>query len=280
MANVQILVDSAADLSAEATEALGIHVVPWSVHVDGEHFLDNPAFRSAEYYRRTARSRATLDVYPPSAQQFAAVLDRCVRMGGQVVAVLSAERITQAVQIARRVRAEYMGRCDVHIVDSQFVSCVQGQMAMEAAQQAQAGMDAVEIVRHLNAMIARSYWAFTVESGEQLVRHSLVENTASVLGSPTGYRPLLLLEEGIISPLQRSRRRGEPVERLVEFVMEFSRLDRLWIVSTGLHPGRQALEDRMKELAPGQAFIDHVYGPVVASYFGPTLLGVAAIESS
>lgn len=280
MGSVQIMVDSAADLSSEAIDALGIQVVPWSVQVDGETLVDGPSLRTADYYRRVLKGRTTLSVTPPSAQQFAGMLERCSRVGGQVVAVLSADRITGVVQIARRARAEYMGRCDVHLVDSQFISCVQGELAVEAAQAAQRGMAAVEIVRLLNAMISRSYWAFTVEHSETLVKNGLVENTPAVLGTSSGYKPLLLLEEGAISPLPRSRRRGEPVERMVEFVGEFSHLQRLWTVSTGLHPGRQALHERLQEVLPTQAYTDHIYGPVVASFFGSTLLGVAAIESA
>jgi DegV family protein with EDD domain len=280
MAGVQVLVDSAAELSSDTVEALGIQVVPWSVQVDGENMPDSPALRTPEFHHRALRSRFAMSVMPPSARQFAAVLERCARGNGEVIAVLSASRITRAVEMARRAQAAFLGRCDVHIVDSQFLSCVQGELAIEAAQAAQAGMEAVEIVRHLNAMISRSYWAFTVENADQLVSNSLVENTPAVLGTPAGYKPLLLLEDGEIAPMARSRRRGEPVDRMVEFVGEFSHLQRLWTLSTGLHPGRQTLHERMQELLPKQSYTDHVYGPVVASFFGFTLLGVAALESA
>jgi DegV family protein with EDD domain len=280
MAGVQVLVDSAAELSSDAVEALGIQVVPWSVQVDGENMPDGPALRTPEFYHRALRSRFAMSVMPPSARQFSAVLERCSRGNDEVIAVLSASRITRAVEMARRARAEFLGRCDVHIVDSQFVSCIQGELAIEAAQAAQAGMDAVEIVRHLNAMISRSYWAFTVENADQLVANSLVENTPAVLGTPAGYKPLLLLEQGEIAPMARSRRRGEPVDRMVEFVGEFSHIQRLWTLSTGLDPGRQTLHERLQELLPKQSYTDHFCGPVVASYFGYTLLGVAALESA
>ena len=236
--------------------------------------------RNPEFYHRAFKSRFAMSVMPPPARQFSAVLERCSRGGGEVIAVLSASRITRAVEMARRARAEFLGRCDVHIVDSQFISCIQGELAIEAAQAALAGMEAVEIVRHLNAMISRSYWAFTVENADQLVSNSLVENSPTVLGTPAGYKPLLLLEDGEIAPMARSRRRGEPVDRMVEFVGEFSHIQKLWTLSTGLHPGRQTLHERMQELLPKQAYTDHIYGPVVASYFGYTLLGVAALESA
>jgi DegV family protein with EDD domain len=280
MANAQIIVDSAADLDTETVQALDIHVVPWTVHLDGEAIPDSPDLHTPEFYRRAFRPRTTFSVSPPTVRQYAEVLERCTRVSSQMILILSSDTITRASQIARRSRTDFMGRCDVHLVDSRFISCIQGEIAAEAARAAQTGLEAVEIIRQINAMIARSYLAFGVDSPDNLVRHSLVVNTPAVLGTPAGYRPLLLLEEGQIAPLARSRRRGEPVERMVEFVGEFPRLRRLWTVSTGLNPGREQLHALMQELLPDRAYTDHIYGPVVASYFGPTLLGVAAIESA
>jgi DegV family protein with EDD domain len=279
MAKVQIVVDSAADLDDDVVESLGIQVVPWTVQLDGETLTDSPALRTPEFYQRAFAPQTMFSVAPPAVRQFSEALERCTRISGQVVAILSSDRITRAVQIARRARGEFMGRCDVQILDSQFISCVQGELAIEAAQAAQAQMEAVEIVRHINALISHSYWAFIVDNVDRLVRHSLVIDTPEVVGAPSGYRPLLLLEQGEIAPLARSRRRGEPIERMVEFVGEFSRLRRVWTVSNGMHTGLESLQTQMNEVLPDQPYRDHIYGPVVASYFGPSVLGVAAMES-
>ncbi|MGI6367749.1 MAG: DegV family protein [Anaerolineae bacterium] len=280
MAGVRIVVDSAAELDNDVVQSLGIQVVPWAVQVGSEQLIDSPLLRTREFYERVFRSRQTLATTAPTTAQFTAVLERCAREGGSVVAVLSASTLTRSVDHARRARSAFLGRCDVQIVDSQFISCIQGELAVEAAKAAQLGMDAVEIVRLLNAMIAQSYWAFVVESPEVLLRNGLVENNAEYLGTPAGYKPLLLLEEGVVSPLPRSRRRGEPVERMVEFVGEFSHLRRLWTISAGVHTGAGALHDRLQEVLPEVPYTDHVYGPVVATCLGTTLLGVAAIESA
>lgn len=277
MSNVRVITDSSAELSADTIEALEITVVPWQIQMDGETLIDSPTLRTPEFFRR--KSRAPLFAAPPTARQFADVFDRCARTTDETVVVLPSSRITLSAQRARQARTEFIGRCDVQIVDSQFVSCPLGALVIEAARAARAQLSATEIVRHVNGLIARTYFAFFTDAPDRLLQNGLVQNTPAMLGSPSGYKPLLLLEQGEISPLQRSRRRGDPIERMIEFVSEFGMLEHLWTVSTGLHPGLEQLKTRLAQDLPDKIFEDHIYGPVMASCFGSAILGVAAVEA-
>lgn len=277
MSKVRIVTDSTAELPADVVEALEITVVPWHLEADGETLIDVPALRTPEFHRKYGRRMPV--AVPPTARQFAAAFERCARTADEIVAVLPSGKIARSPQIARQARAEFVGRCNIQIVDSQFLSCALGALVMEAARAARAETRAAEIVRYVNGVIARTYFAFYAESPEQMLRHSLVENTPAALGSPSGYRPLLLLEQGEITPLPRSRKRGDPIERLVEFVGEFGPLEHLWTVSTGLHPGLERLQAHLQEELPDKLYENHVYWPVMASYLGNSILGIAAIEA-
>lgn len=275
----RIVTDSTAELPADLAEALNITVVPWRVQVNGSTLVDTPALRTPDFYRKTLQGKKTLEAIPPTPAQFAEAFARCTRTTNQIIVILPSSKLTRSIEIARRARAEFVGRCDIHIIDSQFISCALGALVVEAARGALAHLDAEEIIRQVHGMALRTYLAFHVDSPEQLLKHSLIRNTSEMLGSPSGYRPLLLLEEGEITALQRSRKRGEPIERLVEFVAEFVSLERLWIWSTGVHPALEPFKQLLIEMLPNRPFEDHIYGPVVADYFGMSALGVVAIEA-
>ncbi len=276
MSNVRIVTDSTAELSQDVIEALEITVIPWQVQVDGETVPDTPDLRTPEFYRHISTPPTGI---PPTAAQFAETFGRCARSSGQIVAILPTARIARSMQLARQARGEFVGRCQIHLIDSRFISCALGALVVEAARAARAETGAAEIVRYINGLIARTYFAFFPESPAQLLHHGLVQDSPEVLGTPSGYKPLLLMEEGEIAPLPRSRRRGDPIERMIEFVGEFGPLEHLWTVSTGLHPGLELLHTLLAEEHPDRTYEDHIYGPVVASYLGSSLLGVAAIET-
>ncbi len=276
MSNVRIVTDSIAELSPEVLEALEITVVPWQVQLDGDTVVDTPDLRTPDFYQRNSSPPIAI---PPTAAEFAETFGRCARASGEIVVVLSSSRITRSLELARQARGEFVGRCQIHLIDSGFISCPLGALVVEAARAARADAGAAEIVRYINGLIARTYFAFYAESPDQMLHHGLVQNSPEVLGTPSGYKPLLLMEEGKIAPLPRSRKRGEPIERIVEFVGEFGPLENLWTVSTGLHPGLELLHTLLSEEHPDHTYEDHIYGPVVASYLGSSLLGVAAIEA-
>ncbi len=277
MSNVRIVTDSSAELPEDIVEALEITVVPWRLQADGQELIDTPALRTPEFHRKYARALPV--AVPPTTRQFADVFGRCARTSPEIIAVLPSSKISRSLQNARQARAEFIGRCDIQLLDSQFLSCALGALVTEAARAARAQTSAAEIVRYVNGLIARTYFAFYTESPAQMLRHSLIENSPAALGSPSGYRPLLLLEQGEITPLPRSRKRGDPIERLVEFVGEFGPLEHLWTVSTGLHPGLETLQTLLKEELPDKLFENHIYGPVTACYLGNSILGIAAVEA-
>ncbi len=279
MPNVRVVTDSVAELPDDVVKSLDITVVPWNVKLGTETLVDGPHLRTPDFYAELSKSKSELAVIPPSTAAFAQAFDRCARITSQIVVILSSDKITRAVQMAQKARAEFVGRCRVHILDSRFLSCVQGGIVAQAARMAQTETDGEKVVRYVNGLISRAYLAFYIGEYDRLIGHSLIVNTPDVVGSPSGYKPLLLLEDGRISPLPRSRKRGDPIDRMVEFVGEFGQLDRLWTVSTGRHSDLPSLHETLGEQLEDQPFEEHVYGPVVASYFGTSLLGVAALES-
>ena len=178
------------------------------------------------------------------------------------------------VNLAKRVRRGLMGRCDVQVVDSQFISRALGLLVVEAAKAAQTGMDATAITRFIHGLIPSIYMAFYLDNLDQLMRRGLTLDMTNVKGGGVaGFKPLLLIEGGEVVVLQRSRNRGTPMERLIDFLMEFEELDQFDLIHTGLDRDGKELIERLGDQAPGLVMHDHIYGPVLWSYLGPTALG-------
>ncbi len=182
------------------------------------------------------------------------------------------------VRAASQARLGMLGRCDIHVVDSQFISRALGLLVIEAARAAQRGMSGAEVARLVHGMVSHTYLAFYVETMEYLRRSGLVAGSRDLLGGSGGFKPLLLLEEGEVVAMQRSRNRGTPVERLVEFITEFEGLQSAAILHTGLGNGFDEIRSQLAELNPKLVVEEHIYGPVWASLVGPMALGAVVFE--
>jgi DegV family protein with EDD domain len=278
LSQVRIVTDSTAELEAEQAQALSITVVPWRVQAGGDRLIDGPALRTADFYQDLIARRRALSALPPSPRQFADAYGRVARGADEILSIHGTPMLGNALTAARRGHLELLGRCSVTVIDSQFTSRALGLLVLEAARAAQAGAQAEEIKRLVHGLIPRTYLALHLESFDQVAREGLLRESRESMGVTATYRPLLLLEAGRLASLQRSRRRGEPVERMIEFVGEFAVLKGLWILHAAIVPELSALREHLALATPGLAFEDHVYGPVLASLIGPTALGLVAFE--
>lgn len=279
MSDVKIVTDSAAELSSQVIDEYDITVLPWRVHLDSETHIDSERLRTKEFYRDLVKQRGNISVDPPEVEQFRREYSRLARQTDEIVSIHSSGDLTRVVSIAQRARRDFVGRCTLEVVDSQFMSLALGLLVEEAAKAAHAGLDAEHIVRQVHGMISRVYLAFYVNRAEPLLARDLVSRTSFRTRRNRNYKPILLLEDGEILPLQRSRRRGKPNDRLIEFISEFIDLEQLYFITTGLAPGLEEFRTLYAEDLPNQPIKEHIYGPVFVAHVGLGALGVVAVES-
>jgi fatty acid-binding protein DegV len=96
-----------------------------------------------------------------------------------------------------------------------------------------------------------------------------------------GVKPFLSLEDGSFVPLEKARTREQAIEKLVEFVSEFSNLRNL-VILRGLEEAQQdgqQLIERIHDLFPTCPAQMAELGASVAALLGPRAIGVIAFDS-
>ena len=278
MGRVAIVTDSTAELPVSLADELEITVVPWQVGVGRDTLVDGPELCTPRFFRDAVEKCVEPATAPPRAQQFTRAYAELADKSDEIVSIHASSELSSTVQAARQGRLAFLGRCDIQVVDSMFMSRALGLLVTRAAEAASAGSPSEEIVRLVNSLIPRTYLAFHVDSLDHLERNGLYRNSRD---AETGLaRSLLMLEDGHIVPLRRSRNRGTPVERLVEFISEFADLEELAILHSGVSPGLSDMRICLGECLPARSVEEHCYGPVFASRVGPSALGVVAFEAA
>lgn len=279
MSITRIVTDSTADLCPEVIEDLGITVVPMRLRLGPEEMVDGPELRTTEFYRTMAERRQSPTVLTPTAAEFAQVYRRLGRETNDIVSIVVSGGLNGTVRAAMQGRSGLLGRMNIQVVDSQLTSRALGLLVAEAATAACAGASAAEVVRLVRGAISRIYFAFYAESLDHLKRNNLYEQPRDLLGATPGVQPLLMIEEGEITAVQRMRNRGTPVERLFEFVAEFPKVTVVDVLHTGLTPGADEIKAQVEQLYPGQSVGEHIIGPVFSAYAGPRCLGVVVRDN-
>ncbi len=277
MARTSIVTDSTSGLSPDEVRPLGIAMIPMHIEIGGREYHEGVDLSLSDYYRQASADGEIPSTRPPTAREFLDLYSRQSHDTDAIVALLVSSHLSDTVNIARQAATSYPGRTRVTVIDTRLTAIPLGWLALAAGEAAAAGVDFAEIVRLIRAMIPRMYVAFHIESLERL-RAGGLEARAPALAGTQAQKPLLMIEEGEIVPLERSRSRGRPVERLFQFVTEFSHLERVAV----LHgkPGPESLElvTMLSEKMPEKQIETRLYPASVAAHIGSDALGVAVYE--
>ncbi|HHX44319.1 MAG TPA: DegV family EDD domain-containing protein [Chloroflexi bacterium] len=279
MSITRIVTDSTAELCPEIVEALNITVVPMRIRLGTEVMVDGPELRTPEFYHTLAEANASPTVLTPTADEFARVYRRLGRETNDIVTITVSGSLNNTVRAAMQGRTGLLGRMNIQVIDSQLASRALGILVADAARAACAGASSAEVVRLVRGAISRIYFAFYAETLDHLQRNRLYDQSWATLGSSSGVEPLLMIEEGEITAVQRMRNRGTPVERLFEFVAEFPKVTVVDVLHTGLIPGASEIKSQVEQLYPGQTVGEHIIGPTFSAYAGPRCLGVVVCDN-
>lgn len=277
MESVRIVTDSASEIPQKRAEELGITVVPMHIHIGPKVYRDGVDLSKADFYRLAARGEGMPYISAPTPEEFAAVYSQLSKDRENILSVHTSSRLCDAYRSALRAANEFIGRNEIVVLDSGLISCGLEILVTAAAEAAARGMPMDDLVRMLRGMIPHIYVVFFVENMGYLERGGWLQRTRTALVMP-GIRPLLILEEGEIQPLERVRSRGRAVDRLFEFVAEFVRLEQIAILQGHITEDANMLAERINEIYPEKVVDIRTYGPVLATQLGPEAIGVIVYE--
>jgi DegV family protein with EDD domain len=280
MAKVRVVTDSAAELTPELAESLGVTVVPMNVRFGDEELRDGVDFLPPDFYRRLEHSRVMPVTTPPSFRAFQEVYARLGQTTDQIISIHVSSRLSRSYHVATAAAEAFLGRCQVAVMDSESISVGQGTLVRAAAEAANRGMPLDTIVRLIRGMIPHVYLVFFVEVLEYLEREGRIGKAQALLGSMLNIKPILIVEEGDIIPLEKVRTRPRAIDKLFEFVAEFAQIQEVAVLQVGSDQESADLVERLKLVFPDREFPVLPYGPVLASHIGPNTMGVIVYEGS
>lgn len=281
MEKVAIVTDSTAFLEPGAAQELDIAVVPLNVHIGDEALRDGIDITPEAFFQRLEQGGPTPRTSPPSVQTFERVYANLHTRTDQILSIHISGRLSQTLNHAQRGAESLLGRCKIIVVDSLTTSLGLGILAEAAARAAQEGANLDEIVRLVRGMIPHIYIVFYVDEMDYLERGRRIGRAQAILGTMLNIKPLLFVEDGEIIPLEKVRTHEKAVEKLFEFVAEFSELEQAAIVQRHPTPTEETrmLLERLEQLFPGMEFPIIQYGPVLASHIGPSAMGIIVYET-
>ena len=280
MRKVKIVTDSTAYLEASVIKRLGITVVPLTVRLGDETFQEGVDIAAEEFFQKLDCSSAMPVALPPSVGNFLAVYTKLSKTTDQIMSIHLSSKLSETCDRAAAASQAFLGRCEITVVDSLTTSLGLGILATAAAQAAAQGQSLAEIEFLIRGMIPRIYIVFLAETLGYLEREGRIGQAQTLLGTMLKIKPFLAIEDGEIIPLEKVRDREGAVDKLFEFVGEFSQIEQIAILQSTPEPivETKMLIERLETIFPKVKPPILVYGPALACHVGPNGLGVIVYE--
>ncbi|HZQ06929.1 MAG TPA: DegV family protein [Anaerolineae bacterium] len=280
MAQVKIITDSTADLSPELAEALGITVLPLTIQIGNKSYREGIDLNAKEFFSKIAHTTTPPLLTAPSVAQFEQTFDELMKETDEIVAILNSSKLSKTFQNAQRAASPLMGRAKLRVIDSQLITTGLGMIVTNAARAAEQGADVEEVVRLTRGLIPRTYIAAFADTLDYLEHSGRIRKAQAILGTMLNIKPLLILEEGEIVVLEKVRTRAKAVEKLVEFIIEFTHIEKMDVLHSTTPEDVALLIEQVNLQLPNLDMKVEVYGPSLGVFLGPGALGVVVYEGT
>lgn len=279
-----IVTDSTCDLSAEELAELNVRRVPLYVHFKGETYKDWLEITPPELMRGIEGGADTPTTSQPTPEDFAVAYREAVEAGADAILVVALSQTLSGTYQSATLAAKD-APAPVTVFDTRNASIGEAMLVRRAVAMRDAGQDVDAIVGALEELRANMLLMFTVGTLDFLQKGGRIGRAGAMVGSLLNIKPLLTLDDGVVSAAGRARgakkARKEMVQRLVDHRAAHPDGD---LVVSFVHIENSEAADGLREALgeAGLAFTDigsYEMGAVIGVHVGPGTYGYyAAID--
>ena len=215
---VAVVADSSADLADAVLDRHHISMVPLQVMFGNESFRDRVELKPEDFYRRLRIAKDLPTTSQPTPAEFVRVFRDALGEADEVVALALSGALSGTYQ-SGKAAAKAAGLERVHVVNTRTVSLGLGMLALRAAELAESGWRAADIVAELERVRDQSGVFITVDRYDNLLRSGRVTRGKAWLAGMLDVKPILSLDEaGRVVPVDRVRGRDSVVPRVLSLL--------------------------------------------------------------
>ncbi|WP_010283899.1 DegV family protein [Bacillus timonensis] len=274
MTKVKIVTDSTVDLTDEEAKELGISIVPLSITIDGETFLDRVDITPQEFLMRMKQSAELPKSSQPAVGHFVELYNHLGSDGSEIISIHMTSGMSGTVASAEN--AARLSESEVTVIDSMYISRALAFQVVEAAKMANEGQTKEEIIKRIEEIRKASTLFVTVDTLENLVKGGRIGKGKALIGSLLNIKPIASLQDGVYTPVSKVRSHAKIVKYLSEkFAEDVSNktIKGVAIAQVDAIELAKNVKEAIKKLT-GYGDIDIVETtPVISTHTGPGAIG-------
>lgn len=200
---VQLIIDSASDLTAEEAKALGVKLIPIPINFGKREYLSGVNITQEEFYNKLASCKELPTTSQPAPYEFEKAFQEVKDAGDEAVVLCISSALSGTYQSARAIAQEYSD-C-VWVVDTLSVTIGQRLLLDYALQLRGKGYNAQRLAEEIENAKTRLTVYGIVNTLDYLVKGGRLSKAAGAAGTLLGIRPVLTVRDGVLQVISKAR---------------------------------------------------------------------------
>ncbi len=276
---VKIVTDNSADINPELAQQLGITVVPLYLSFGDKVYRDGVDIGADEFYQKLETSSVYPTTSAPSPGDFATTYEGLAKETDEIVSIHISSKVSATHAAALQGKEALAGtRCQIEVVDSQWVTMALGLVTMVAAKAAQAGENLHQVLEEIKVSILCMRVLGVFDTLKYLLLGGRVSKTKAIVGSVLNVKPLFTMRDGELAMAGIARTRSKGVGRLYELVKSALDIQNLAIVHATTPEEASSLKELISSIVAKECIYVARLGPALGVHGGPGTLIVALRE--
>ena len=272
---IGFVTDSTADVPVELAGHYGIEIVPAMVNIGSNSYTDGVDISREKFYASLPDMNPSPTTSSPSVGSFQERYEKLLRAGADSVVSIHPPNELSGIFNAARLAAELFGQ-RVKVLDSGQVSLGLGFQVIMAAEAAAHGAILNEVTALVDSIRRRVRLVALLDSIEYIHRSGRVSWAVAKIGGIFRLKPLVELRFGIVHRLGQARTHLQGIERLLDNLNSWGKLERLAVLHTNAECAALQLLEKVKSKVIVQPLLINVT-TAIGTHVGPNGLGFSAV---
>jgi DegV family protein with EDD domain len=268
-----VVTDSTSDLPEAWRERYDIEVVPLKVLFGEETFRDGVDMNNEEFFARLATSTKLPTTSAPSPGEFAELYTRLAQDHEGCISIHIGRQLSATAEAAR-VGAQSVEGFRVSVIDSETVTMPMAFLCRVAAECTT--LD--EATAAVEKRIPRCRVLALLDTLRYIEMGGRVSRAQAMIGTMLDLKPLLLVVDREIKPVDRVRTRSRAIPRMVEFFEKDMPVEHVGVVHAQAPEEAELIAADLRRRLPGLEVPVGQIGCVLGTHTGPKALGVVYIK--
>ncbi len=274
---IAILTDSGTDVPREYARTHDIFIVPLTVTIHGQTFLDDEHLDVQTIFDALHEGTPTTSL--PPGETIESALQKIREAGYAHLFIITISSGLSGTYNLMRLLAREIEHLECRLLDTRNIGIAAGMTVLRCRELIEQGLEADQIEHILRKSIQETKVFFYVPTLEYLAKGGRIGKVAATLGTALGIRPIISCDaDGCYFPIKKPRGQVKAIAACVQLAVEYAqgRLYNLAIAHGGAAETAHKIKTQLSEcIANASHYLEGVISPALCVHTGPGLVGVA-----